>query len=192
MKSSRLKPLIFLAIPLAVGGLAALFSAGSMDKFSALNQPPLSPPGWLFPIVWGILYAPDDIYSHGHGIVYSLQLGCAGDKQAESTRTLSRPARVQFSLADTVFHFRALYRCGGSYRYSLGSHSFDVSVFLQDIKNRRLSDYPVSFMGDIRGVSQHRDMHYKLKIHLPQTFVSHAGGVDFIRNISADNHREPR
>ena len=56
MKSSRLKPLIFLAIPLAVGGLAALFSAGSMDKFSALNQPPLSPPGWLFPIVWGILY----------------------------------------------------------------------------------------------------------------------------------------
>lgn len=56
MKSSQLKPLIFLAIPLAVGGLAALFSAGSMDKFSALNQPPLSPPGWLFPIVWGILY----------------------------------------------------------------------------------------------------------------------------------------
>ena len=56
MKSSRLKPLIFLAIPLAVGGLAALFSAGSMDKFSALNQPPLSPPGWLFSIVWGILY----------------------------------------------------------------------------------------------------------------------------------------
>ena len=56
MKSSRLKPLIFLAIPLAVGGLATLFSAGSMDKFSALNQPPLSPPGWLFPIVWGILY----------------------------------------------------------------------------------------------------------------------------------------
>ena len=169
MKSSRLKPLIFLAIPLAVGGLAALFSAGSMDKFSALNKPPLSPPGWLFPIVWGILY-----------------------KQEESTRTLSRPARVQFSLADTVFHFRALHRRGGSYCYSLGAYSSDASVFLQDIKNRRISDYPVSFMGDIRGVSKHRDMHYKLKTHLPQTFASRAGGVDFIRNISADNHREPR
>jgi len=187
MKSSRLKPLIFLAIPLAVGGLAALFSAGSMDKFSALNQPPLSPPGWLFPIVWGILYI-----LMGTASYISIQLGCAGDKQEESTRTLSRPARVQFSLADTVFHFRALHRRGGSYRYSLGSHSFDASVFLQDIKNRRLSDYPVSFMGDIRGVSQHRDMHYKLKTNLPQTFVSHTGGVDFIRNISADNHREPR
>ena len=46
-------------------------------------------------------------------------------------------------------------------------------------------------MGDIRGVSKHRDMHYKLKTNLPQTFVSHAGGVDFIRNISADNRREP-
>lgn len=187
MKSSRLKPLIFLAIPLAVGGLAALFSAGSMDKFSALNQPPLSPARMAVSNRLGHI-----IYSYRHGIVYNLQLGCAGDKQAESTRTLSRPARVQFSLADTVFHFRALYRCGGSYRYSLDSHSFDASVFLQDIKNRRLSDYPVSFMGDIRGVSQHRDMHYKLKTNLPQTFVSHAGGVDFIRNISADNHREPR
>lgn len=186
MKSSRLKPLIFLAIPLALGGLAALFSAGSMDKFSALKQPPLSPPGWLFPIVWGI------IYSHGHGIVYSLQLGCAGDKQEESARTLSRPARAQFSLADTVFHFRALHRRGGSYRYSLGTHSSDASVFLQNIKKRRISDYPVSFMGDIRGVSQYCNMHHKLKIHLPQTFASRAGGADFIRNISADNRREPR
>lgn len=100
MKSSRLKPLIFLAIPLAVGGLAALFSAGSMDKFSALNQPPLSPSRLAVSNRLGHI-----IYSHGHGIVYSLQLGCAGDKQAESTRTLSRPARVQFSLADTVFTF---------------------------------------------------------------------------------------
>ena len=111
------------------------------------------------------------IYSHGHGVVYSLQLGCAGDKQEESARALSRPARAQFSLADTVFHFRALHRRGGSYRYSLGSHSFDASVFLQNIQNRRLSDYPVSFMGDIRGVSQYCDMHHKLKIHLPQTFL---------------------
>ena len=27
-----------------------------METFEALNQPPLSPPGWLFPIVWTILY----------------------------------------------------------------------------------------------------------------------------------------
>ena len=46
---------IHLAIPLGLGGLAALLSGG-MDSYGNLNQPPLSPPGWVFPIVWTILY----------------------------------------------------------------------------------------------------------------------------------------
>lgn len=44
-----------LAVPLAVGGLATLISGGMAD-FKMLNQPPLSPPGWVFPVVWTILY----------------------------------------------------------------------------------------------------------------------------------------
>lgn len=44
------------AIPLLVGGLAGFISSGSMDVFSALTKPPLSPPGWLFPVVWTVLY----------------------------------------------------------------------------------------------------------------------------------------
>ena len=47
--------LISLAIPLVVGGLAALLSGG-MDNYTGMNRPPLSPPGWLFPVVWTILY----------------------------------------------------------------------------------------------------------------------------------------
>lgn len=47
--------LIHLAIPLGVGGLAALLSGG-MESYGQLNQPPLSPPGWVFPVVWSILY----------------------------------------------------------------------------------------------------------------------------------------
>lgn len=49
------KRLICWAIPLAVGGLATLLSGG-MDTYRAINQPPLSPPGWVFPLVWTILY----------------------------------------------------------------------------------------------------------------------------------------
>ena len=50
------KPLLIaLAIPLAAGGASALLSGG-MDTYQRLNQPPLSPPGWIFPIVWSILY----------------------------------------------------------------------------------------------------------------------------------------
>ena len=44
-----------LALPLAVGGLASLASGG-MGDFKAMNQPPLSPPGWVFPVVWTLLY----------------------------------------------------------------------------------------------------------------------------------------
>ena len=55
MNNNLKKRLICLAIPLAVGGLAALLSGG-MDSYKVLNQPPLSPPGWVFPIVWTVLY----------------------------------------------------------------------------------------------------------------------------------------
>ena len=55
MQTSWKKLLICLAVPLGVGGLATLLSGG-MDSYQTLNQPPLSPPGWIFPIVWSILY----------------------------------------------------------------------------------------------------------------------------------------
>lgn len=55
MKIQWKKLLICLAIPLAVGGLAALLSGG-MESYKTLNQPPLSPPAWVFPVVWTVLY----------------------------------------------------------------------------------------------------------------------------------------
>ena len=47
---------VCLGIPLAVGGLSALITRSAMEDFKALDQPPLAPPGWLFPVVWTILY----------------------------------------------------------------------------------------------------------------------------------------
>lgn len=55
MKIQWKKLLILLAIPLAVGGLSALLS-GPMDTYAQMEKPPLSPPGWLFPVVWTVLY----------------------------------------------------------------------------------------------------------------------------------------
>lgn len=45
-----------IAIALATGALAALLTHAGMDDFMALPQPPLSPPGWVFPVVWTVLY----------------------------------------------------------------------------------------------------------------------------------------
>lgn len=55
MKPKIKKLLISLGIPLAVGGLSALITGG-MSDYGMLNQPPLAPPGWLFPVIWTILY----------------------------------------------------------------------------------------------------------------------------------------
>lgn len=48
--------MIFVAIPLGVGALAALLTMDSMQAYRQLQQPPFSPPGWVFPAVWTILY----------------------------------------------------------------------------------------------------------------------------------------
>lgn len=50
------KLIICLAIPLAVGGLSAFLTRNSMENFESINKPILAPPGWLFPVVWTILF----------------------------------------------------------------------------------------------------------------------------------------
>ena len=47
--------IISILIPLAVGTMSALFS-GNMSSYSILTQPAFSPPGFIFPVVWTILY----------------------------------------------------------------------------------------------------------------------------------------
>ena len=48
--------LIAIAVPLAVGGLAALLTKNSMDIYDDIVKPAFAPPGKLFPFVWGALY----------------------------------------------------------------------------------------------------------------------------------------
>lgn len=48
--------LIALAVPLAVGGLSAFASGSFSEQYAVVNKPPLSPPGWIFPVVWTLLY----------------------------------------------------------------------------------------------------------------------------------------
>ena len=52
----KYRPIIFqVALALAAGGLATLLSGGQ-DLYQQLEKPPLSPPPWVFPVVWTILY----------------------------------------------------------------------------------------------------------------------------------------
>lgn len=56
MKWKPKKLVICLLIPLIVGGVAAALSMSGMKEFAALEKPALTPPGWVFPVVWTALY----------------------------------------------------------------------------------------------------------------------------------------
>ena len=66
---NKIKPYAgFIALSLGVGGLAALITRGNMDIYDEIVMPPLSPPSWLFPVVWTILYTLMGISA---GMIYS-------------------------------------------------------------------------------------------------------------------------
>ncbi|MBE5745112.1 MAG: tryptophan-rich sensory protein [Clostridiales bacterium] len=53
----KAKSYIFsILLAVTVGGLSALSIANTMNIFDTITPPPLSPPGWLFPVVWAVLF----------------------------------------------------------------------------------------------------------------------------------------
>lgn len=48
--------LIFVLITELVGVLSSLFSGNAGQIYKSFMKPPLSPPGWLFGVIWPVLY----------------------------------------------------------------------------------------------------------------------------------------
>ena len=92
--------IICLLIPLAVGGLAAWLTMGSMEQFASLAQPPLSPPGWVFPVAWTVLYL---LMGWASFLVWK-----SDAPQAEKTRALGLyGAQLAVNFAWPLLFFRA-------------------------------------------------------------------------------------
>ena len=85
----NIKGLVFrIALPLLVGALSAFLSGDQKAVYGALTLPPYAPPGWLFGVVWPVLYVlmgisaylvqKTDFYDAGKKrafLFYYLQLG---------------------------------------------------------------------------------------------------------------------
>lgn len=56
--------IVLILIPLFTGGLAALITGDSFSSFESVKKPLLTPPAWLFPVVWSILYVLMGIASY--------------------------------------------------------------------------------------------------------------------------------
>jgi tryptophan-rich sensory protein len=58
MKQKWTTALIWVVGTELVGALSAVLAGGNFSAFyQSLHQPPFAPPGWLFPVMWAILYA---------------------------------------------------------------------------------------------------------------------------------------
>ena len=62
-EKSRSPLIISILIPLAVGSLSSLLSR-SMTTYSSISKPDFTPPSYVFPIVWTILYVLMGISSY--------------------------------------------------------------------------------------------------------------------------------
>jgi len=81
-----LTAVVFIAIPLLIGGLSSFLTADTQMYYAALTKPPLSPPPVIFPIVWTILYILMGIASY---LVYRRGISKANVRDALLFYTLS-------------------------------------------------------------------------------------------------------
>lgn len=83
MKINYKKLIISILIPLGLGALVG-FISGSSSGYKEIIQPSFAPPGWLFPVVWSILYilmgvsdylVKEDLGTNSSLKIYKYQLG---------------------------------------------------------------------------------------------------------------------
>lgn len=93
--------IICIAIPLAVGTASALLTGGGMSVFESVNKPSLSPPSWLFPIVWTVLYTLMGISSY-----LILTSGADRDKIQNAISIYAYQLTVNFLWPTFFFNFQ--------------------------------------------------------------------------------------
>lgn len=102
MKPINLKRLLIaILIPEAVGLLSSFVTGNIGDAYTSYTKPPLSPPGIVFPIVWGILYALMGIASY---IIYEEG---KGEKRKEALTFYGLQLVVNFIWPIIFFRFEA-------------------------------------------------------------------------------------
>lgn len=101
MKKINWKTLITaLLIPVLTGILSGVISMSSNGRYNELELPSFAPPGWLFPIVWTILYALMGLAS------YFIMIEPESQQKKRCFTSLLFPACHKFFLADNILQSR--------------------------------------------------------------------------------------
>ena len=143
MKINKKRLILCLAVPLLGGGLAGLVTMNSMKAFATLNQPPLSPPGWLFPVVWTVLYALMGIASY---------LASASDAEQEEKRGALWAYGIP--VADRVFQFEMVFFCFPMAGDAVGVDPHHAAAIRTDSQAFRAAADSLSAVGGFRRIPE--------------------------------------
>ena len=83
--------LLWLFVPLTIGLLSSVLTIDMMSAFEILNKPSLSPPAYVFPIAWSILYS---LMGVGALLVYR-----------SNTNSIYRSYGLMFNIIQLVLNF---------------------------------------------------------------------------------------
>ncbi len=102
MPKKLLPVTVSIIIALGIGGLSALLTKQSMPTYLSINHPLLSPPPWVFPIVWTVLFVM-------MGIAAALVWCSNGNKFDISLYFYSLQLGVNFFWSIIFFNFQAYF-----------------------------------------------------------------------------------
>ena len=102
----KLRPyIISVAFSVGMGLLSALLTRGNMDIYKEVVTPPLSPPSFLFPIVWTVLYILMGISA---GMIYTNRKALPKQKKS-ALFTYAVSLVVNFLWSIIFFNLRAFF-----------------------------------------------------------------------------------
>lgn len=90
-------------LPLVVGLIASALTGNTMMEFGKLNQPPLAPPAWLFPVAWTILYILMGVASY---LIYRLKPKTESEQKLQRAEIVVYFAQLFFNFMWTLLFFR--------------------------------------------------------------------------------------
>lgn len=135
-KFSITELLIYVVSAELVGAVSALLS-GSYGFYSELKKPPFSPPGWIFPIVWALLYALMGISAY---IVSRYE--DKPDERAAALISYIAQLAVNFSWSIIFFRFKAFTLAAVTAVLLLILVSFMISRFVKISRNAAFLNLP--------------------------------------------------
>ena len=155
MKKDTRKLITCIAVPLATGAVSGFFTRNGMKVFAKLNKPPLSPPGWLFPVVWTILFimmavpcCMDDPFYHDGNCFFPDRIQTKKQRQGQGSCLVRDSACREFPVAVFLLWSGMVWFCVSLAYFFVGTcvrlHPYIREIFPE----RCVPDDPISGMAD--------------------------------------------